>query len=74
VEQLILHLPLLWVAAFAMDDLFAASLGAVWAFGRVLYARGYYRKAKRRTMGFVIGMAVNALLFAGAVAGVIASF
>src|ERR1700756_5662317 len=47
-EQLILHLPLLWIAAFAMDDVFAASFGAVWLFGRILYARGYYRKPKSR--------------------------
>jgi hypothetical protein len=74
VEQLVLHLPLLWMAAFAMDDLFAASFGAVWALSRVLYARGYYRKPKRRAKGFVIGMIVNAILFAGTLAGVIASF
>jgi glutathione S-transferase len=74
VEQLALHLPLLWIAAFAMDDMFAASFGAVWAFGRILYARGYYQKAKRRTKGFVIGMLVNGILFAGAVAGTMASF
>jgi glutathione S-transferase len=73
-EQLIMHLPLLWIAAFAMDDAFAASFGAVWALGRVLYARGYYRKPKRRVKGFVIAMIVNAILFAGALAGTIASF
>ena len=74
VEQLALHLPLLWIAAFAMDDMFAASLGAVWALSRVIYARGYYQKAKRRTKGFVIGMIVNVLLFLGAITGTIASF
>ena len=74
VEQLALHLPILWVAAFAMDDAFAASFGAVWALGRVLYARGYYKKAKRRTKGFIIGMVVNGILLAGALAGTVASF
>jgi hypothetical protein len=74
VEQMILHLPLLWVAAFAMDDIFAAAFGVVWALSRVIYARGYYQKAKRRAKGFVIGMIVNIILFAGAVAGVVASF
>jgi glutathione S-transferase len=73
-EQLALHLPLLWITAFAMDDLFSASFGAIWAFSRVLYARGYYQKAKRRTKGFVIGMIVNLILFLGALTGVIASF
>lgn len=74
VEQLAQHLPLLWIAAFAMDDMFAASFGMIWALGRILYARGYYQKAKRRHKGFVIGMIANGILFAGAVAGVAASF
>jgi uncharacterized membrane protein YecN with MAPEG domain len=74
VEQLIQHLPLLWVAAFAMDDMFAAAFGAVWTLSRVLYARGYYQKAKRRAKGFVIGVLVNLVLLAGALAGTIASF
>lgn len=73
-EQLALHLPLLWIAAYAMDDVFAASLGAIWLFGRILYARGYYAKAKRRMKGFVISMLVNIGLLIGALAGTIASF
>ncbi len=72
-EALIMHLPLLWIAAFAMDDIFAAALGAVWLFGRCLYARGYYDKAKRRTKGFLIGMVVNIVLFAATLASVLAS-
>ena len=74
VEQLALHLPLLWIAAFAMDDVFAASFGAVWALSRIMYARCYYQKAKRRHKGFAIGLLVNAILFIGAAAGVVASF
>jgi hypothetical protein len=73
-EQLALHLPILWIAAYAMDDVFAAAFGAVWLLGRLLYARGYYRKAKSRHKGFMIGMLVNVVLFIGAAAGVIASF
>jgi len=74
VEQLIFHLPLLWIAAFAMDDTFAAAMGAVWALGRILYARGYYDKAKRRHKGFVIGMVVNLILFVCAAVSTVASF
>jgi glutathione S-transferase len=73
-EQLVFHLPLLWLAAFAMDDVFAAAFGAVWLFGRVLYARGYYKKAKRRAKGFIITTIVNAILGVGALAGIVASF
>ena len=64
-EQLVLHLPLLWIAAFAMDDIFAASLGAVWAFARVLYTRGYYQKPKRRAKGYVISFIINGILLIG---------
>jgi hypothetical protein len=74
VEQLILHLPLLWIAACAMDDMFAAAFGVIWALSRILYARGYYQKAKRRAKGFIIGMLVNVILLIGAIAGTVASF
>ena len=73
-EQLALHLPLLWIAAFVMDDVFAAAFGSVWLLGRILYARGYYRKAKSRMKGFLICMLVNLILLIGAMAGTIASF
>ncbi len=72
-EQLAQHLPLLWIAAFAMDDVFAAAFGSVWAFSRILYAMRYYDKASRRTKGFIIGIIANMILFLGAVTGVIAS-
>jgi glutathione S-transferase len=73
-EQLMLHLPLLWIAAFAMSDVFAAAFGAIWTLGRVLYARGYYTKPKRRHKGFMIAMAINAVLGLGALVGTIAAF
>jgi glutathione S-transferase len=73
-EQLALHLPLLWIAAYAMDDVFAAAFGSVWIFGRILYAIRYYDKAQRRTKGFIISMTANAILFIGCLASVIASF
>ncbi|HEU0117989.1 MAG TPA: MAPEG family protein [Alphaproteobacteria bacterium] len=72
-EQLVLHLPLLWIAAYAMDDVFAAAFGAVWLFGRILYARGYYRKAKSRSKGFFICLGVNAILLACDAVSVLAS-
>ena len=37
-------------------------------------ARGYYRKAKSRMKGFVIGIFINIILFMGALAGTVASF
>lgn len=72
-EQLAFHLPLLWIAAYAMDDVFAAAFGSVWLLGRILYARGYYRKAKSRNKGFLISFVMNIILFIGAMAGTLAS-
>ena len=73
-EQLAQHLPLLWISAYAMSDVFAGLLGFIWFFARVLYAVRYYQKANRRFKGFIIAMTCNALLMIGAFAGVIASF
>jgi len=73
-EQLAQHLPILWIAAFSMDDVFAAAFGSLWLFGRILYARGYYLKSKRRHKGFVISMFMNLILLIGAIVGVVASF
>lgn len=73
-EQLVMHLPLLWLAALAMGDVFAAAFGCIWPLGRILYARGYYRDAKRRHKGFLISMAVNAVLLLGALTGIVAAF
>jgi glutathione S-transferase len=73
-EQLAFHLPLLWIAAYAMDDVFAAMLGLIWFFGRILYAVRYYQKTNRRHKGFMIAMFANGLLLIGAFAGTMASF
>jgi glutathione S-transferase len=73
-EQLVFHLPLMWIAAYAMDDVFAASFGSVWLLGRVIYSMRYYKKATRRHKGFVISMTANAILLLGALVGTIASF
>ncbi len=69
-----LHLPLLWIAAFAMDDVFAAAFGSVWLLGRTLYTIRYYQKASRRHKGFMIALTANLILLIGALVGTVASF
>jgi glutathione S-transferase len=73
-EQMAMHLPILWIAAYAMDDVFAAAFGSVWLLGRLLYAIRYYQKASRRMKGFFIGLGANVILLLGALAGTVASF
>jgi glutathione S-transferase len=76
-EWLPIFLPSLWLFAFYWGDQVAASLGAVWVVGRVLYMSSYARDPKSRSAGFAIqGLAALALLIGalvGAAQGVIAS-
>lgn len=72
-EQMALNLPLLWLAAFSVGDVYAALVGLLWPIGRVIYARNYYLEAEKRYPGFALTIASNALLFLGATTGVIAS-
>ncbi|KAL0491793.1 glutathione S-transferase [Acrasis kona] len=56
VENIVLLLPALWVAALASkDDKIAGSLGLTWSVGRVAYAAGYIQDPKKRSAGFALG-------------------
>ena len=61
-----MFLPALWVAGGYGDPRWAAGFGAIWLVGRVLYAVGYAKDAKRRGPGFLIALlALSALLVQG---------
>ena len=70
VEQLVLFLPSLWLFAAYVSPEWAGAIGGVWLVGRVLYALGYYREAKKRMVGFIIGMATSGVLLLGALIGI----
>ena len=53
-EQIVMFLPALWLAAVVFSDRWAALLGLVWAVGRLVYARGYYAAAEGRHHGFLM--------------------
>lgn len=59
VEQLVLFLPLLAVAAWLWGDLYAAIYGLVWSLGRLLYVEGYARAAGKREIGFLLSGALS---------------
>jgi glutathione S-transferase len=63
VEFLVIFLPLLWMTAFAARDEIAAAIGVFWPLSRIVYAMSYYKEAKKRHVGFMIGTAVIAILF-----------
>lgn len=67
-EAAIAFLPTLWVAASYTPawSWLAASLGAIWLLGRVMYVAGYLKAADKRGMGFIIAfLALFGLLLLG---------
>lgn len=74
-EWLVIFVPALWLFALAWsNDRLAAAVGAVWVLGRLIYMVTYYREATSRGPGFLIQLAAAAILWFGAVAGVVRTF
>jgi glutathione S-transferase len=61
----------LWLCAIYLNDIAAAALGLVWIGGRVLYFIGYSTAVEQRLPGFFIQSMACALLFLGALAGIV---
>lgn len=69
-EQIVLFLPLLWLAALTVHDGLAAAIGLFWPVGRTIYARTYYRNPAKRGPGFVVGIATDMALLLIALYGI----
>lgn len=65
-EGLLLFLPSLWLFALTTHDLWAAIVGIFYPIGRLLYARGYYEAANKRSHGFTVGILSTVILLLGA--------
>lgn len=65
VEQIMLFVPLLAVAAWLWGDRAAAIYGLVWSIGRVLYVEGYAREAGKRELGFYLSGLLSVLVLLG---------
>jgi glutathione S-transferase len=72
-EQLVLFLPLLWLANayFALVPYLVAALGVVWIVGRIVYALGYMAEAGKRSMGFLITIVATAGLLILTIIGIV---
>lgn len=70
-EQLPLVLVPLWMCAYFLGDVWAASGGMLWCLGRIAYALGYYRDPAHREIGFITGMVACALLICGTIFGLL---
>lgn len=64
-EGLLLFLPALWLFALSSHDLWAAVIGIFYPIARIIYARGYYEAAGKRSLGFSIGIIATGLLLVG---------
>ncbi|WP_347717802.1 MAPEG family protein [Sphingomonas sp.] len=62
VEQIILFLPLLALAALRFGDLTAGIYGLVWSAGRILYIITYARNAGSRAPGFLLSAGTSMLM------------
>ena len=75
-EQIIVFLPLLWVATLYFRTLawLPAVLGLVWIVGRILYMQGYMQAPEKRELGFGIAAIANLGLLILAIVGIAMSW
>jgi glutathione S-transferase len=74
VEQVVIFLPLLWVATLYFHGWIPAALGLVWCIGRVVYAVGYMKEANKRGPGFGIAALASLALLVLSIWGVAVSW
>ncbi len=74
IEQLVLFLPLLWLATGVIGDGWAAGLGVVWIVGRLVYARAYQRDPAKRGPGMIVTVFATAALGLSVAWGVLQEF
>lgn len=72
-EQMIVFLPLLWLATiyFHLLGWLAPALGVLWVIGRIVYMRGYMADPSKREAGFMIGTIANLGLLILAIVGIV---
>lgn len=74
IEQLVLFLPLLWLATGVIGDIWAAGIGGVWIVGRLVYAQAYRQNPDKRAPGMIITMLATGALALSVLWGVLQAF
>ncbi|KAB7647507.1 MAPEG family protein [Polymorphobacter fuscus] len=72
-EQIVLFLPAIALAAPVLGDAITAMVGLVWCIGRLLYARSYYVDPAKRSLGFALTMLPTLVLIGVAAWGALRS-
>ena len=71
VEQIVIFLPVLWLAALYFQGWVPPILGLIWCLGRIVYAVGYSKGADARLPGFALTMLPTLILVVLAVIGIV---
>lgn len=69
-EQAVVFLPLLWMAAIYFQGWIPPVLGLVWCLGRIIYAIGYMSAPNRRAPGFILSVLSSIALAILAIVGI----
>ena len=70
-EAMPVFLPVLWLFAVYVGDLFAAAIGLIWIAGRILYIVTYTKAADKRGPGFGIQAFATVALWLGATGAIV---
>ena len=70
VEQFVIFVPALWLAAIYFQGWIPAALGLVWSLGRVIYIQAYMSNRKR-VIGFGLTMWPTLILVILAIIGIV---
>ena len=62
-EQLVLLLPVLWLCAIWVGELYAGIGGLVWSIGRIIYVLSYLRDPKSRSFGMLLTFLPTLVMF-----------
>jgi len=71
VEQIVIFLPSLWLAALYFQGWWAPILGLVWCLGRIIYAFVYGSESKQRFPGFAPTVFSTIILWILAAIGIV---
>lgn len=69
-ENLVAFLPAMWIFGWFGNPRLAAIAAAVYLVGRIVYAVGYWREARRRHYGYTIATATLAITWVAALVSV----